>query len=76
MLILEKALNNQYKYLLKGMCKCDKSFFKDFFPALLKNKTTIMRKLSLNEVKNTKKTCERNSYFLAKKSFASLPMKI
>lgn len=76
MLSLEKALNSQYKYLLKGMCKWDKSFFKDFFPALLKNKTTIMRKLSLNETKNTKKVCERNSYFLAKESFTSLPLKI
>jgi len=76
MIILEKALNSQYKYLLKGMWKWDKSFFKDFFPALLKNKTTIMRKLSLNKVKNTKKICERNSYFLAKESFAPLPMKI
>ena len=76
MIILEKALNSQYKYLLKGMWKWDKSFFKDFFPALLKNKTTIMRKLSLNEVKNTKKVCERNSYFLAKESFAPLPLKI
>jgi hypothetical protein len=35
-----------------------------------------MRKLSLNEKKNTKKVCERNSYFLAKESFAALPMKI
>lgn len=76
MIILEKAMNSQYKYLLKGMWKWDKSFFKDFFPALLKNKTTIMRKLSLNEKKNTQKVCERNSYFLAKESFAPLPMKI
>jgi hypothetical protein len=35
-----------------------------------------MRKLSLNETINTKKICERNSYFLAKESFSPLPMKI
>ena len=76
MLVLEKAINRQYKYLLKWMCKWDKNFFKDFFPALLEYKTSIMKKISLNTKRNMNKTYQRNSHFLAKESFASLQDKI
>ena len=76
MIILEKALNKQYKYLLRWMWKWDKHFFKDFFPSLLKNKTSIMSKLSLNPKQRAKKVCERNRHFLAKESFAPFPQKI
>ncbi len=76
MLILERAINSQYKYLLKWMCKWDKNFFKDFFPALLENKTSIMKKISLNTKRNMNKTYQRNSHFLAKESFAPLQDKI
>ncbi len=58
------------------MCKLDKNFFKDFFPALLENKTTIMKKLSLNTKRNMNKTSQRNVHFLAKESFAPLQDKI
>jgi len=58
------------------MCKWDKNFFKDFFPALLEHKTSIMKKISLNKKRNMNKTYQRNKYFLAKDSFALLPMKI
>jgi hypothetical protein len=76
MLILKKAINSQYKYLLKGMWKWDKNFFKDFFPALLEQKTSIMKKISLNTKRNMNKTYQRNSHFLAKESFAPLQDKI
>ncbi len=76
MLILEKAINSQYKYLLKWMCVWDKKFFKDFFPALLEHKTSIMKKISLNIKRNMNKTYQRNSHFLAKESFAPLQNKI
>lgn len=76
MIILEKALNKQYKYLLRWMWKWDKNFFKDFFPSLLKNKTSIMSKLSLKDKKRAKKICERNTHFLAKESFTPFPKKI
>lgn len=76
MLILESAINSQYKYLLKWMCKWDKNFFKDYFPALLQNKTTIMKKLSLNTKRNMNKTYQRNTHFLAKESFSPLKDKI
>jgi len=65
MLILESALNSQYKYLLKWMCKWDKNFFKDYFPALLQNKTSIMKKLSLNTKRNMNKTYQRNSHLFS-----------
>lgn len=58
------------------MWKWDKNFFKDFFPALLEQKTSIMKKLSLNTKRNMNKTYQRNSYFLAKESFAPLQDKI
>ena len=70
MIILQNALNKQYKYLLRWMWKCDKNFFKDFFPSILKHKTSIMNKLTLEKGKRSKKVCERNSHFLAKESFA------
>ena len=76
MLVLEKAINSQYKYLLKWMCVWDKNFFKDFFPALLEHKTSIMKKISLNTKRNMNKTYQRNSHFLAKESFAKLQDKI
>ena len=76
MLILEKAINSQYKYILKWMWKWDKNFFKDFFPALLEQKTSIMKRISLNKKRYMNKTYQRNSHFLAKKSFAPLQNKI
>ncbi len=54
----------------------EKRFFKDFFPALLKSKTSIMSKITLNEDKKAKKVCERNSHFLAKENFEKLPLKV
>lgn len=54
----------------------DKQFFKDFFPWLLKNKTWIMSRLSLDEKKRWKKISERNSHFLAKENFCKLPSKV
>ncbi len=74
--ILDKMLNNQYKYVLKWMKELDKKFFKELLPSVLIKKTTIMKELSLNKWKKTKKTCEKNSYFLAKESFKLLPEKI
>ena len=76
MIILQNALNKQYKYLLRWMWKCDKQFFKDFFPSILKHKTSIMNKLTLHKNKRSKKVCERNSHFLAKESFATFSDKI
>ena len=76
MVLLESAINSQYKYLLKWMCKWDKNFFKDFFPALLEKKTSIMKQLSLNSKRRMNKTYQRNSHFLWKESFAPLKDKI
>lgn len=74
--LLQNELNNTYRSLLRGMWVWDKKFFKDFFPWLLKHKTGIMSKLSLEEQKRWKKICERNSHFLAKENFAKLRWKI
>lgn len=61
--LLTDNLNNTYRSLLRWMKLWEKRFFKDFFPALLQNKTSIMSKISLDDKKKAKKVCERNSHF-------------
>ncbi|MDD2871978.1 MAG: transposase [Candidatus Gracilibacteria bacterium] len=74
--MLTDSLNNTYRSLLKGMGLWEKRFFKDFFPALLQSKTSIMSKITLDKTKKAKKVCDRNSHFLAKENFAKLPDKV
>lgn len=74
--ILETWLNNTYRSLLRNMWAWDKKFFKDFFPALLQNKTSIMSKLHLDSCKNKAEVGIRNSNFLWKESFAGFPRKV
>ena len=74
--ILSTNITNTYRSLLRWMWVWDKRFFKDFFPALLKYKTSTLMKLSLNDEKNRKEIWIRNSNFLAKESFAWFPLKV
>lgn len=74
--IVKNGLNNTYRSLLRGMWVWDKKFFKDFFPALLQNKTSILMKLSLQDEKNKKEIWTRNSHFLGKESFWWFPLKV
>lgn len=74
--LLTDSLNNTYRSLLKWMWVWDKRFFKDFFPALLQTKTSIMSKITLDKDKKAKKVCDRNSHFFAKENFAKLPEKV
>lgn len=74
--IVQNGLNNTYRSLLRGMWVWDKKFFKDFFPALLQNKTSILMKLSLQDEKNKKEIGTRNSHFLGKESFQWFPEKV
>ena len=74
--IVKTSLTNTYRSLLRGMWVWDKKFFKDFFPALLQNKTSILMKLSLQDKKNKKEIWIRNSHFFAKKSFSGFPDKV
>ena len=76
MTILERELEQIYKYLLRGFYVWEKRFFRDFFPSLLQCKTGIMSNISQDASKKKKKVCERNSHFLAKENFAKLPLKV
>ena len=74
--IVSTKLNNSYRSLLRWMWVWDKKFFKDFFPWLLKNKTSILMKLSVKDEKNKKEIGIRNSHFLWKESFSWFPLKV
>lgn len=74
--IVKNGLNNTYRSLLRGMWVWDKRFFKDFFPALLQNKTSILMKLSLKDETTKKEIGMRNSHFLGKESFQWFPEKV
>jgi hypothetical protein len=74
--IVSEGITNTYRSLLRWMWVWDKKFFKDFFPSLLKHKTSVLMKLSLNDDKNRKEIWIRNSSFLAKESFAWFPLKV
>lgn len=76
MTILERELEQVYKYVLRGFWVWDKRFFRDFFPSLLSCKTGILSKISQDKTKRKKKICEKNSHFLAKENFSKLPFKI
>ena len=74
--LLTKQLNNTYRSLLRWMWVWEKHFFKDFFPALLQTKTSIMSKITLDPDKKSKKVCQRSSHFFSKENFAKLPRKV
>lgn len=74
--MLRDGLNNTYRSLLRGSCAWDKNFFKDFFCALLQNKSTKLNTLTLMEEKEKDEIGRRNTNFLSKESFAWLPQKV
>ena len=74
--IVERELEQIYKYVLRGFWIWEKRFFRDFFPSLLQCKTGIMSHISQDTSKKKKKVCDRNSHFLAQENFSKLPWKV